>query len=192
MGALTKADVIDCFDRRDRSYRLALLCTHWLRGGIQYKPSAAEEAHALQMEVRGEWISFSDLGSEIEQAELRANLVTEFALTHLYALICPPFEFLSKFCKNYGEANPHSTLSSDLKAAQWYQFARLVRNALSHNFRFEFDRGTRMKLPITWNGITISEAMDGQPISYMTLWHKTGYELFLEMKIFANSLPAKA
>lgn len=191
MGALTKADVIDCFDRRERSYRLALLCTHWLQGGIQYTPSAAEEARALQMEVGGEWISFSDLGNEIEQAEPRVNLVTEFALTHLYALICPPFEFLNKFCKNYNEGNADSTIASDLKAAQWYQFARLVRNALSHNFRFEFDRGTKSRLPITWNGTTISEAMDGQAISYETLWHKTGYELFLEMRIFANALPAE-
>ncbi|PDT32218.1 hypothetical protein CO671_29770 [Rhizobium sp. M10] len=186
---LTKADVIECFEKRDRSYRLALMCTHWLRDSSQYAPCAIEEAKSLQMEARGLWISYSDLAQALEQQDLREALLAEFALTHLYALICPPFEFLNDFCEDYDKESPKISLLRDLKAAGWYQFARIVRNTLSHNFRFDFDAGTKARLPISWNGMTISEAMNGQEITYLTLWHKTGYDLFLEMRAFAEALP---
>lgn len=186
---LTKADVIECFEKRDRSYRLAIMCTHWLRDSSQYAPSAIAEANSLQMEARGLWISYSDLAQALEQLDLREALLAEFTLTHLYALICPPFEFLNDFCEDYDKESPEVSLLRDLKAAEWYQFARIVRNTLSHNFRFDFDARTKARLPIGWKGITISEAMDGQEITYLTLWHKTGYDLFLEMRDFAEALP---
>jgi hypothetical protein len=44
-------------------------------------------------------------------------------------------------------------------------------------------------LPVTWNGITIDINCDGKDITFETLWHRPGYELFLEMKEFAESLP---
>ena len=37
-----KKDVLEWFDRQDRSYRLALLCTYWIRDTADYKPSASE------------------------------------------------------------------------------------------------------------------------------------------------------
>lgn len=140
---LTKADVIECFEKRDRSYRLAIMCTHWLRDSSQYEPSAIDEAKSLQMEARGLWISYSDIAHALEQQGQREALLAEFTLTHLYSLICPPFEFLSDFCEDHDKEKPEISLLRDLKAAGWYQFARIVRNTLSHNFRFDFDARTK-------------------------------------------------
>ena len=46
----------------------------------------------------------------------------------------------------------------------WYQFLRIIRNCLSHDMRLKFNAHDRRLLPVTWSGLTISEAMDGQEL----------------------------
>ena len=114
---VTKSEVIECFSKRDQSYRLGYLCTHWLRNSAPYEPSAAVEARGLVMVVRDTCVSFGDLADGLEPLASRDMLVSEFLLTHLYALICQPFEILSAYCKAYGQTNPTRLLSGDLKEA---------------------------------------------------------------------------
>jgi hypothetical protein len=40
----TKAEILEAFAREDRSYRLGLLCTHWIRDVERYTPTASELA----------------------------------------------------------------------------------------------------------------------------------------------------
>jgi hypothetical protein len=76
-----------------------------------------------------------------------------------------------------------------MKATSWYEVARIVRNAISHNFHFQYTKHDKEKiLPVTWNCLTLSQGMEGRAITYESLWHKSGYELFLEMRAFAEKL----
>jgi hypothetical protein len=75
-----------------------------------------------------------------------------------------------------------------MKAAPWYGVAYIVRNAVSHNFHIELGR-FKTSAPIVWRSVTITEAMEGQPMTADIFWHKPGYELFLEMRGFAEALP---
>ena len=52
-----------------------------------------------------------------------------------------------------------------LRAEDWYEFARIVSNCLSHNFRLEFRPYDHSRLPVSYNGVTIDRSFDGQPIS---------------------------
>jgi hypothetical protein len=184
-----RTEVLEWFDRQERSYRLATLCTHWIRDTARYKPSASEEARGLQMKVRGRFISYADLAERLEQQPARDALASDFILTQLYALICHPFEILKDYCEDYDKSNSTRSLLKEMKATPWYEFVRLIRNALSHNFHFHFGDYDKTMMPITWNLITISQEMDGKSITYESLWHKSGYELFLEMRAFAEVLP---
>lgn len=188
----TKADILEEFARQDRSYRLAFISTHWLRGGTQYKPSAVEEARGLHMIVLGRAIPFSDLADMLEDDTARLVVTSDFILNQLHALIRAPFELLCDYCEDYDKAAPGRNLLRDLQACPWYQFARLVRNAVSHNFRYDFREADKKRLPITWHGITLTEDLDGKPITHETLWHRPGYELFLDMQVFAETLPELA
>jgi hypothetical protein len=38
----TKTDILDEFIRQDWSYRLAIISSHWLRGGARYSPSTVD------------------------------------------------------------------------------------------------------------------------------------------------------
>lgn len=60
----------------------------------------------------------------------------------------------------------HSNKKMDiLKNQTWYQFARIVVNSISHNFRFEFRPNDKKLLPVNYMGQTIDISMDGKSIS---------------------------
>ena len=180
-----KTEVLEWFDRQDRTYRLALLCTNWIRDIRGYKPSSSEEARGFSMKVRGRWLSFADLADMLEQQSSRDALSSDFILNQLHALIRAPFEILHNYCEDYDKTDPTRPLLEKMKAASWYEVARIIRNTISHNFHVQYKKTE----PITWNGITLSREMDGKAITYESLWHKSGYELFLEMRTFAEALP---
>jgi hypothetical protein len=75
-----------------------------------------------------------------------------------------------------------------MKSTPWYGVAYIVRNAVSHNFHIEPGK-LRDKLPIRWKTVTITAEMEGRPMTAEIFWHKPGYELFLEMRAFAEALP---
>jgi hypothetical protein len=185
----SKGEILNAFEREDRSYRLALLCTHWIRDIEHYAPNAATLARNLHMQVDGKWISDADLAELLENPMKRELLSSDFMLTYLHTLIRAPFELLSDYCEDFDKAVSGGTLLSQMKSAPWHNVAYIVRNAVSHNFHIEAGR-LREKLPICWRTVTITEKMVGQPMTAAIFWHKPGYELFLEMQGFAQGMPA--
>lgn len=186
---LNKTEILDYFDREDKNYRLAMLCTHWIRDTAPFTPSVISEAKSLSMTVAGRDITFSDLAAELEGRNRSEIISSQFLLNHLHSLIRLPFELLKDYCEDFDNAAKPAVLMDRLNNMPWYQYTKLVRNAVSHNFRFAFNPGDKSRLPVTWNGIIIDSNCDGKVITYETLWHRSGYELFLEMKEFADSLP---
>jgi hypothetical protein len=187
-----KSEILDAFQRQDRSYRLAILASHWLQGGAQYQPSANNEARGLQMGVAGRWITYSDLADLLDDYPSRMAITTDFCLNQLHALIRSPFEHLSDYCEDFDQACPGQYLVKALKGTDWYDFARVIRNTVSHNFRFQFSKGDMARLPITWKGISLTQALDGTALDYKSFWHGQGYVLFLEMRSFAEALPSRS
>jgi|ERR1700722_4101371 len=185
----TKADVLEAFQQQDISYRLAILSSHWLRGGAQYQPTARDEANSLSMIISGKEIRFADVGKMLGEHSTMIQTTSIFVLNQLHTTVRAPFELLRDYCEDYDGETQTELLVPRLQKASWFEFARLVRNAISHNFHFEFVASDRKKLPVTWNGITISGNLEGMPITYEIFAHRPGYELFLEMKAFADELP---
>jgi hypothetical protein len=185
----TKSEILESFSRQDRSYRLAILCTHWLQDTARYKPSASEDARGLQMQTGKGWISYADLAHLLEQQQARSAITSDFVLDQLHSLIRAPFELLTDYCEDYDREVPTRHLVKQLKEMAWYEFARLIRNAVSHNFRFEFKDSEKRRMPIKWNQVTLTEDLHGKAMTYESFWHKPGYELFLEMREFAEALP---
>jgi hypothetical protein len=141
------------------------------------------------MQALDKWISYSDLAELLERDPTRMAIINDFVLNQLHALIRAPFELLQDYCEDYDKAATRRHLVETFHAAPWYEFARLVRNAVSHNFRFDFSERDKHRMPITWHGITLTENLDGRPMNYEFFWHRPGYELFLEMRGFAEVLP---
>lgn len=51
-----------------------------------------------------------------------------------------------------------------LRVAQWYQFLRMMRNSLSHDFCVRYEKNDLKLLPITWSGLTLAASMDGSEL----------------------------
>lgn len=184
----TKAEILQALEREDRSYRLGLLCTHWIRDIDCYAPSAASLARGMRMVVDGQRISDADLAEILDDPARREALSSDFVLTLLHALIRVPFELISDYCEDHDQARKEGALLKCMKSQPWYKVARVLRNTVSHNFHV--DAGAyRNELPLYWRTITITREMDGKPVTFEALWHRPGYELFLEMKAFAEALP---
>ncbi len=51
-----------------------------------------------------------------------------------------------------------------LLQAPWYRFLRMIRNSLSHDFKFRFRDYDKSKLPVSWAGLTITIEMDNNSL----------------------------
>ena len=73
-----------------------------------------------------------------------------------------------------------------LKAQEWYTVLRLVRNALNHNYRFEFRPGDFKELPATWGGISIEAGHHGSEITQKILPPGAAIEWLSELDEFIS------
>ena len=75
-----KAEILRAFAREDRSYRLGILCTHWIRDVERYAPNAAALARSLHMQTDSKMVSDADLAELLEDPAKRELLSSDFLL----------------------------------------------------------------------------------------------------------------
>ncbi|MGJ5134357.1 hypothetical protein [Bradyrhizobium oligotrophicum] len=141
------------------------------------------------MKVLDAWVSYSDLAELLEQDASRFSVTTDFVLNQLHALIRVPFELLTDYCEDFDQVAPGQLLMNQLRSTDWYEYARAIRNTVSHNFRFDFSKYRPEKFPIAWRDISLTSDLHGKAITFESFWHKSGYELFAAMRSFAEKLP---
>ncbi len=125
-------------------------------------------------------ITFKQVTNLLQNEKDRNIAVKEFLMMLMRSLIKESFELIKDYCND-------SNQSTSFKAERWYQFARIIRNCLSHNFKFEFSAYDKRLLPVTWKARTITLEMDEQPLevsffSYVEVW-----ELFEEFQGFVEN-----
>lgn len=111
----------------------------------------------------------------------RQIALEEFAKSVLRCLLKEGHELVADYFKREG-------LFSDLSAQSWWQFSRLIRNALSHNFCFRLNDKDMKLLPLSWQGKTIDASVDGQPLMMSFLGYADAWRLFLEYETFVLGL----
>lgn len=76
---------------------------------------------------------------------------------------------------------------SILKSQKWYEFARIIGNSLSHNFKFEFRSSDRRVLPVTWDNRTIDLSMNNTDMKLSFFGYSEAWKLFDEMNLFVKN-----
>ena len=125
-------------------------------------------------------VPFKQVSNLLATKADREIAIKEFARSQLRALIKESFELIKDYCGNTDQ-------SRKFEAEPWYQFARLMRNCLSHSGRFEFSRYDKGKLPITWETRTIDAALDRQSLKLNFFGWIQAWELFEEFEDFVNN-----
>jgi len=125
-------------------------------------------------------VKFDQVAEMLENDRDRPIALTEFLKMQMRTLIKESFEHIKDYCQ---ATNQYAAL----KAESWYEFARLIRNFLSHNCRFEFNKYDRERLPVAWKTKTITPEMDGQSLALSFFSYVETWELFLEFEDFARN-----
>lgn len=99
---------------------------------------------------------------------VRRNLITE------------SFEVAKTYSTN-------ASMLTEFRDQPWYQFARVARNAVAHNFIVHFDNFARAALPITWNGKTLDQSLEGSEVTSDLLDPLTTCELIAVMEEFVRT-----
>lgn len=126
----------------------------------------------------GDYVSEFHLGTP----EGRNLLVNEPAQAAIRMLILESCETVKDHCAETEQADK-------LRRQPWYHYARLLRNALTHNRRWSFNDRDRKFLPLTWNGRAINASMKGQEIGETHADWYQALELHSAMVAFAETLP---
>ncbi len=126
-------------------------------------------------------IKFSVVSNLLRNINDREIAIKEFLKTHLRVLLKESFEIIKDYCENTNQRNK-------MTSNDWYQFSRMIRNCISHNFYFEFNDYDKTKLPQIWKNRTIDLALDGKPMKLDFLGYDGVWELFKEFNDFAQTI----
>ena len=102
----------------------------------------------------------------------------------IYSMVCKSFESIKEFIHS-------KNIKLNAEEQTWYQFARHIRNAFSHNFKWSFSNQVLKELnksPVCWKKRKITGSMHGEDIegflSYFdALQLNTTMILFLEQHL---------
>ncbi len=134
--------------------------------------------HALTF---GEYtVEFEQLIKLLRNVNDRGIALNEFAKMLMRTLLKESFEHIKDYCE---ETDQYAAFKSE----HWYEFGRLIRNFLSHNCIFEFNKYDRERLPVTWKDRTITVEMNKQTLGRDFFGHVQTWELFQEFQDFVEN-----
>ena len=101
-------------------------------------------------------MSLRELSERLEQCGPRALVETKRNANRFLTrnLLKEGFRITQSFCKAHGH-------SAQMISEPWYQFARMLVNCLSHDFRLQFPQDEK-QLPVSYGHYVIDKSMDGR------------------------------
>ncbi len=125
-------------------------------------------------------ISFKQVAKLLENERDRGIALGEFIKMLMRTLIKESFEHIKDYCEGTEQY-------AGFKGEEWYEFGRMIRNFLSHNCRFEFNKYDLERLPISWKGREITAELNGQSPDLNFFGYTETWELFCEFEDFVNN-----
>lgn len=172
---ISKDDLISQLQNAKNNYILGLAAVSLFSN--KKSLSILKESYASFGKYRVQFDQVNNLLSNLSDRNIAVN---EFINSQIRVLIKESFELIKDYC---ADTNQNSTF----KAEPWYQFARIIRNCLSHNFRFEFRSNDNKLLPVSWKNKTIDSSMDGQYLMLEFFGYVETWELFEEFLDYAEN-----
>ena len=74
-----------------------------------------------------------------------------------------------------------------IETQPWYQFSRVIRNCLSHDFHFRFSKYDLRQLPVSWAGKEINASLNDKDLPNNFLDPHATWSLFSEMEAFVTN-----
>ena len=172
---ISKKELISQLENAKNNYILGLAAISLFSN--EKALSIFEESHAAFGQYT---VQFKQVKNLLSSPSDRDIAIKEFLTSQIRALIKESFELIKDYCDDTNQ-------SSSFKTEPWYQFARMIRNCLSHNFRFEFNKYDKTLLPVSWKNRTIESSMHGQHLKLNFFGYVETWELFSEYQNFVEN-----
>jgi len=169
---MIKAELISQLENAKNTYILGLAAISLFSNDKSYP--ILEESHASFGTYNIDFVQVRNLLSIKNDRDIA---IKEYLTSHIRALIKESFELIKNYCEENNQENI-------FKSESWYQFARMIRNCLSHNYKFEFNGYDRSILPVSWKSKTIDISMDGSHLKLEFFGYVETWELFNEYQNF--------
>jgi hypothetical protein len=171
---MTKEELANQLNHTKNNYIIGLAALSVFNSG-QAEPLLERHAAAF-----GDYtVTFDQVAQLLKKAPEHGIVLGEFNKMLMRTTIIESFEHIKEYCQN---TNQYPLL----KKQQWYEFARIIRNFLSHNCRFIINKYDRERLPIKWNDIEITEQMHGRGLDAGVFGNVETWELFQQFVTFVE------
>lgn len=125
-------------------------------------------------------VTFDQVAELLKKAPEHGIVLNEFNKMLMRTTIIESFEHIKEYCQN---TNQYPLL----KQQEWYEFARIIRNFLSHNCRFIINKYDRERLPIKWGKLEITERVHGKGLEAGSFGNIETWELFQQFETFVQN-----
>ena len=125
-------------------------------------------------------VQFNQVANLLRKDNDREIAIREFLTSQIRALIKESYELIKDYCEDTGQ-------SALFKAEPWHQFARMIRNCLSHNFKFDFNNHDKGLLPVSWSNRTIDIGMNDTHLQLSFFGYVESWELFIAYHDFVQN-----
>lgn len=174
MKNLTKIELLAQIENIKNNYVLGLAAI-----SVFSEPFAIKHLQNSNCAFGGYIIDFIHVSALLDKETDRNIALKEFMNMLIRGLIKESFEVVRTYAKSTQQ-------SEKFRGQQWFQFFRLIRNSVSHNFCFQFGDFDKKILPVSWRGRTIEKHMEGQPLEVKFLGYEGVWELFFELAQFVD------
>ena len=110
----------------------------------------------------------------------KSKLLNEHIKSILRSFVKDMFEIAKLYAKETEQFNK-------MKKANWYNFTRIIRNCLAHDFRLKFGNHDKKALPVKWRDKEITLAMNNQPLNVKILNEAVAVELYSEIFTYVET-----
>lgn len=105
--------------------------------------------------------------------------VDQLYLAIVRTAVTESFELTRDYCRKTKQ-------TESLKSQQWFTAIRLIRNALNHNFHFDFSPSDLAELPAKWGPIVIEAKLGGTELTRAILPPEAAIEWLAELDEFVS------
>lgn len=124
-------------------------------------------------------VEFRQVANLMRKSHDRDIACKEFIKMGMRILVKESFELIKDYCNT-------SSQNKKFKEQSWYEFTRIIRNCLSHNFKFEFNKKDKSKLPVSWRNKQIDLNANNTFLKLSFFGYKEAWELFCDMCSFVK------
>jgi len=171
---ITKVELLSQIENVKNNYILGLASI-----SVLSEPFAAKHLRKTRCVFGEYFVDFHQVATLLANDVDRSIALKEFTTMLIRGLLKESFEIVRAYTKATQQ-------SQKFKAQSWFQFFRLIRNCVSHNFCFEFSKSDKDLLPVLWHGRKIDNSLDHQPLEIPFLGYDGVWDLFSELMLFVN------